>query len=49
LAKFIELSGGKDAVITIIPTASQLDDTGSRYQKIFEEIGVKKTYSLPII
>jgi cyanophycinase len=48
LAKFVELSGGKDAVITIIPTASQLDDTGPRYQKIFEEIGVKKTYSLPI-
>ena len=48
LAKFVELSGGKDAVITIIPTASQLADTGSRYQKIFEEIGVKKTYSLPI-
>jgi cyanophycinase len=48
LAKFVELSGGKDAVITIIPTASRLDDTGSRYQKIFEEIGVKKTYSLPI-
>jgi cyanophycinase len=48
LAKFVALSGGKDAVITVIPTASQLDDTGSRYQKIFEEIGVKKTYSLPI-
>jgi cyanophycinase len=48
LRKFVELSGGKDAVITVIPTASQLDDTGSRYQKIFEEIGVKKTYSLPI-
>jgi cyanophycinase len=48
LAKFVELCGGTDAVITVIPTASQLDDTGSRYQKIFEEIGVKKTYSLPI-
>jgi len=48
LAKFVELSGGKDAVISIIPTASQLDDTGSRYQAIFEEIGVKKTYSLRI-
>lgn len=48
LAKFVELSGGKDAVITVIPTASQLDDTGSRYQKIFEDIGVKETHSLPI-
>ncbi len=48
LTKFVELAGGKDAVITIIPTASQLDDTGQRYQKIFEDIGVKKTYSLTI-
>lgn len=48
LAKFVALSGGKDAVITVIPTASQLDDTGPRYQKIFEDIGVKKTHSLPI-
>lgn len=48
LAKFVDLCGGKDAVITVIPTASQLDDTGSRYQTIFEDIGVKKTYSLPI-
>lgn len=48
LTKFVDLCGGKDAVITVIPTASQLDDTGERYQKIFEEIGVKKTYSLPI-
>ncbi|MBT1451281.1 cyanophycinase [Glaciecola sp. XM2] len=49
LAKFVELCGGEDAVITVIPTASQLDDTGARYQKIFEDIGVKKTYSLPIV
>ncbi|GAB56185.1 cyanophycinase [Glaciecola punicea ACAM 611] len=48
LSKFVKLSGGNDAVITVVPTASQLDDTGKRYQKIFEEIGVKKTYSLPI-
>jgi cyanophycinase len=48
LAKFVELCGGSDAIITVIPTASQLDDTGSRYQKIFEDIGVKQTYSLPI-
>jgi len=48
LSKFVALSGGKEAVITVIPTASQLDDTGTRYQKIFEDIGVKKTYSLPI-
>ena len=48
LAKFVEISGGKDAVITVVPTASQLDDTGARYQKIFDDLGVKKSYSLPI-
>jgi cyanophycinase len=48
LNKFVELCGGSEAVITVIPTASQLDDTGARYQKIFEELGVKTTYSLPI-
>lgn len=48
LSKFVEVSGGKDAVISVIPTASQLDDTGSRYQKIFRELGVKACYSLPI-
>jgi cyanophycinase len=48
LSKFVELCGATDAIITVIPTASQLDDTGSRYQKIFEDLGAKTTYSLPI-
>ncbi|MFC4699534.1 cyanophycinase [Glaciecola siphonariae] len=48
LAKFVALCGGEDGVITVIPTASQLDDTGARYQKIFDDIGVKKSFSLPI-
>lgn len=48
LQKFIDLAGGKDAVISIIPTASQLEDTGERYQAVFEELGAGTTYALPI-
>jgi len=48
LQKFIELAGGKDAVICVIPTASQLDDTGARYEKLLTELGAGKVFSLPI-
>ena len=46
LQRFVELSGGRDAVITVIPTASQLDDTGDRYCEIFNSIGVAEANSL---
>ena len=48
LQKFVDLAGGKDAVISVIPTASQLSDTGERYQAIFKELGAGTTHSLPI-
>ncbi|MDP5029965.1 MAG: cyanophycinase [Paraglaciecola sp.] len=48
LKKFVKLAGGKDAVISIIPTASQLDDTGERYQAIFNELGAGTTHVIPI-
>jgi cyanophycinase len=48
LAKFVELAGGKDAYICIIPTASQLEDTGERYETLFSGLGAGKTVSLPI-
>ena len=48
LQKFVDLAGGKDAVISVIPTASQLDDTGPRYESLFQDLGAGKTYSLPI-
>ena len=41
LIRFVELSGGDDARIVIIPTASRLDDTGDRYQEVFQNMGVK--------
>lgn len=48
LQKFVDLCGGKDAVICIIPTASQLADTGDRYRAIFSELGAGTTHALPI-
>lgn len=48
LQKFVELAGGADAVISVIPTASQLPDTGQRYQSIFQELGAGQTHSLEI-
>ncbi|MBA6293524.1 cyanophycinase [Colwellia sp. MB3u-70] len=48
LQRFVELCGGENAYIVIIPTASQLDDTGSNYEEVFHELGVQKAISLPI-
>ncbi len=39
LRRFVELSGGDDARIAIIPTASAIDDAGQRYKGIFLELG----------
>jgi len=47
LKRFVEVSGGKQAKIAIIPTASVLADTGSRYEKIFARLGVASAYALP--
>lgn len=48
LQKFVTLCGGENANIVIIPTASQLEDTGERYENLFKELGAGYTYSLPI-
>ncbi|MDF1699766.1 MAG: cyanophycinase [Planctomycetota bacterium] len=47
LRRFVRVCGGADARIAIIPTASQLDDTGTRYERVFEELGVAHVTSLP--
>lgn len=47
LTRFCELSGGKNAKILVIPTASQLEDTGSRYVEIFEKMGAQSMH-IPI-
>jgi len=47
LDRFIDICGGKEARIGIIPTASELEDTGRNYEKLFREIGVKHAKVLP--
>jgi len=47
LKRFAKLCGGKSARIAVIPTASQLKDTGQRYETYFKEIGVGEVRSLP--
>ena len=49
LNRFIEVCGGLDARIGIIPTASELEDTGRNYEKLFRNIGVKHARVLPFI
>jgi cyanophycinase len=39
LSRFVQLAGGDQSDIVIIPTASQLRSTGARYEKIFTELG----------
>ena len=39
LKRFLGLCGGRDANIVVIPTASQLAETGPRYEGIFEGLG----------
>jgi cyanophycinase len=41
LERFVELCGGKNAQILVIPTASLLDETGPVYQELFEGMGAK--------
>ncbi|MEJ5208659.1 cyanophycinase [Denitratimonas sp. CY0512] len=46
LKRFVRLCGGRDANIVVIPTASRLEDTGPRYEKIFTDIGAAHVTSL---
>ena len=41
LEKFVTLSGGRDARILVIPTASLLGETGPSYMKVFEALGAR--------
>jgi cyanophycinase len=48
LDRFIDLCGGKAARISIIPTASENNDTGRNYEKLFRKIGIKHAKVLPL-
>ena len=42
LERFVEVSGGHDADVVVIPTASRLHETGPRYERLFTEIGAAR-------
>lgn len=46
LRHFVELAGAAVGRIAVIPTASRLDDTGTRYERIFRELGIGDARSL---
>ena len=47
LRRFVDVAGGDEASIAVIPTASQLADTGARYEVLFRELGVRDATALP--
>ncbi len=49
LDRFIEICGGRSARIGIIPTASELEDTGRNYEKLFRKIGIQHARVLQMI
>lgn len=48
LRRFTALAGGDQAVIAILPTASEVTDTGDKYARLFSEFGARKTSVIPI-
>ena len=42
LERFVLCSGGREADIVVIPTASRLHETGPRYQRLFQDIGAAR-------
>ena len=46
LKRFVSLCGGDDADIVVIPTASQMSDTGQRYERLFRELGAANVTSM---
>ena len=49
LDRFVEICGGRSARITIIPTASELEDTGRNYEKLFRKLGIKHARVLQML
>jgi cyanophycinase len=49
LDRFIDICGGRDSRIAIIPTASELEDTGRNYETLFRKIGIKHAQVLNLI
>ena len=41
LTQFVTICGSADARVAVIPTASEADDTGRHYEKVFRELGIR--------
>lgn len=48
LKRFVELCGGRDADIVVIPTASRLRDTGRRYEDLFDRLEAGRVTSMDL-
>lgn len=46
LRRFVDICGGTQARIAVIPTASELEDTGQRYEALFRSLGAGQARSL---
>ena len=42
LERFVRVSGGPDADIVVIPNASRMNETGARYEQVFNDIGARR-------
>jgi cyanophycinase len=49
LDRFVEICGGKKARIAIVPTASELEDTGRNYEKLFLKLGIQHAEDLQLL
>ena len=46
LKRFVQLAGGNRADIVVIPTASQMRDTGVRYERLFAALGADRVTAI---
>ena len=46
LQRFVQLAGGEQADIVVIPTASQLRSTGPRYERILSDLGAQRVTAI---
>jgi cyanophycinase len=46
LERFVQLAGGRHADIVVIPTASQMRDTGLRYERLFAALGAERVTAI---
>jgi cyanophycinase len=49
LDRFVEICGGRKARIAVIPTASELKETGRNYEKLFRKLGVERAQVLNLL